>query len=60
MFSLRQTPRSTSGAVANHIYLYRIIRDYETQVVNSEQEWKWESYFGAVPYDWPVYLAKRQ
>lgn len=36
-----------------------IVRDYDIRQVHPEQEWKYEVYFGVCPYDWPVYIEKR-
>jgi hypothetical protein len=36
------------------------VRDYNIRQVDENREWKWEAYFTTVPYDWPVFVEKRE
>ncbi|RYC59107.1 hypothetical protein CHU98_g7099 [Xylaria longipes] len=35
-----------------------LLRDYDFKQVNEGQEWSYESTFGLLPYNWPVYVKK--
>ncbi|KAK7743306.1 Ras-related protein Rab-4A [Diatrype stigma] len=37
-----------------------IVRDYDICQVEPEKEWKWAAHFTAIPYDWPVFIRKRE
>jgi len=36
-----------------------IIRDYDVERVNPKQDWSFESWFVAVPWNWPCYVKRR-
>lgn len=36
-----------------------IVRDYDIRQADPKKEWKWAAHFTAIPYDWPVYIQKR-
>lgn len=35
-----------------------LVRDYDIRQVDPQQSWKFDAYFGAVPFDWPVFVDK--